>query len=78
MLPQFPFTEQQGPNELPAQVAPVVDAEPHFPSKLTGVEVGDVLVGLVDVGMVDVVLTVDDEVEEPVAEELQVPYRGWL
>ena len=28
------------PKVLPAQVAPVVVAEPHFPSRLTGVTVG--------------------------------------
>lgn len=49
MLPQFPLTEQQDPNVLPIQVAPVVDAEPHFPSLLIG--------AAVDVGA-------DDEVED--------------
>lgn len=71
VLPQFPFTEQQDPNELPVQVAPVVEAEPHFPSRLTGVAVGIELEDFVEV--VELAIVVDDE--EP---GLHWPYFGWL
>jgi hypothetical protein len=38
-LPQFPFTEQQFPKELPRHMAFTVEADPHFPSVETGVHV---------------------------------------
>lgn len=75
MLPQFPLTEQQEPKVLPVQVAPVVDAAPHLPSRLIGVVVGTadedfvLLDDVVDVGL----LVVDDEVME-----LHCPHLVWL
>lgn len=39
VFPQFPFTEQQSPKELPRHIAFTVEAEPHFLSVETGVQV---------------------------------------
>jgi len=60
VLPQFPFTEQQFPNVLPLQVAPLMFA-PHFPSVEVGIDGCVVVVVVLELAVAELRVASADE-----------------